>query len=248
MKTDAHLNVAFREKPLVLSEAKEDRIVYYAVKRIIDFLLALVLLIFFTPLMVLIAGVIYLDSPGPVFFSQERVGAKLNKYGDIVYWKTRYFRCYKFRTMVKNADTKIHQEYIKALITNNKEQMDALQGGSTNSRKLVNDKRLIRSGKLLRKLSLDELPQLWNVLVGDMSLVGPRPAIPYEIELYSQRHLQRLNAQPGITGLQQIRARSTDFDRQVDLDIEYIENQSWWLDTIIALKTPFAVLSGKGAF
>ncbi|GAB4423064.1 MAG: exopolysaccharide biosynthesis polyprenyl glycosylphosphotransferase [Anaerolineales bacterium] len=250
MKTNTQLSVRNYDESrlLLLGKVKEGRSVYYATKRLIDFTLSLALLILFAPLMLLIAGVIYLDSPGPIFFSQERVGAKRYKQGKEWYWIKTQFRCYKFRTMIPNADTKVHQQYVKALIENNKEQMDALQGELTESRKLVNDSRLIRSGKLLRKFSLDELPQLWNVLVGDMSMVGPRPAIPYEVELYSQWHLRRLEAQPGITGLQQITARSTEFDRQVQLDIEYIENQSWWLDTLIALKTPFAVISGKGAY
>ncbi len=115
-------------------------------------------------------------------------------------------------------------------------------------RKLLHHKRLIRPGKFLRKTSLDELPQLWNVLRGDMSLVGPRPAIPYEVEMYKHWYSIRLEAQPGITGLQQIKARCTaDYEEQLRLDIEYVESQSLWLDIMIILKTPFVVLSGKGA-
>jgi lipopolysaccharide/colanic/teichoic acid biosynthesis glycosyltransferase len=126
--------------------------------------------------------------------------------------------------------------------------MNALQGEATETRKLIHDPRIIRPGTLLRKLSIDELPQLWNVLLGDMSLVGPRPAIPYEVEVYQPWHLKRLQAQPGITGLQQVTARNTmDFDEQVKLDIEYVENQSLWLDLKIMFKTPFAVLLAKGA-
>ena len=248
MKTDTQLNWGYGRKPYLLNRVKKGRSVYYAIKRSIDFLISLILLVLLAPLMAVIAVVIYIDSPGPILFSQERVGAKRHNQNGILYWKKVHFRVYKFRTMVVNADTKIHQEYVKALIENDKEKMDALQGLPTVPRKLVNDKRLLRSGKFLRKFSLDELPQLWNVLIGDMSLVGPRPAIPYEVELYSDRHLKRLEAQPGITGLQQVKARSTEFDQQVTLDIQYIENQSWWLDTIIALKTPFAILSGKGAY
>jgi lipopolysaccharide/colanic/teichoic acid biosynthesis glycosyltransferase len=127
--------------------------------------------------------------------------------------------------------------------------MEALQGVPTQPRKLVNDSRIIAPGKLLRKLSLDELPQLWNVLIGDMSLIGPRPAIPYEVEMYKPWHLRRLEAQPGISGLQQITARCTvDFDQQVQLDIDYIENQSIWLDLKLILKTPLAVFSTSGAY
>ncbi len=248
MGTNTQLNQSYSEELYLLGEVKMGRKAYYTVKRIVDFLLALILLILLAPLMALIAGVIYIDSPGPVFFSQERVGAKQYRQNKNWYWKKTNFRIHKFRTMVVNADTKIHQDYIKALIANNRDEMDALQGAPTQPRKLVNDKRLLHSGKILRKFSLDELPQLWNVLLGDMSLVGPRPAIPYEVDLYSQWHLRRLEALPGITGLQQIKARSTEFDKQVEFDIQYIENQSMKLDTIIALKTPFAILSGRGAY
>lgn len=115
-------------------------------------------------------------------------------------------------------------------------------------RKLTNDPRIIAPGKFLRKFSLDELPQLWNVLRGDMSLIGPRPALPYEVEVYEPWHLQRLEAQPGISGLQQVQARcAATFDEQVKLDLEYINNQSLWQDLMIALKTPLMILSTKGA-
>jgi lipopolysaccharide/colanic/teichoic acid biosynthesis glycosyltransferase len=148
-----------------------------------------------------------------------------------------------------DADPSVHQAYIKALIENDETQMAVLQGAPTQPRKLVNDSRIIRPGKLLRKLSLDELPQLWNVLIGDMSLIGPRPAIPYEVEMYKPWHLRRLEAHQGITGLQQVTARcTTDFDEQVQYDIEYIDNQSLWLDIKIIIKTPLAILSTKGAY
>lgn len=221
---------------------------YYVAKRIIDIVVSLLLLVLLSPLMLLTAVSIYLYSPGPIFFTQERVGAKRQQNGKHFYWKRVFFRCYKFRTMKINADPSIHQAYVKALIENDEAQMTALQGAPTQPRKLVNDSRIIRPGKLLRKLSLDELPQFWNVLCGDMSLVGPRPAIPYEVEMYKPWHLQRLEAQPGITGLQQVTARcTTDFDQQVQFDIEYINKQSLWLDLKIIVKTPMAVMSTKGA-
>jgi lipopolysaccharide/colanic/teichoic acid biosynthesis glycosyltransferase len=150
--------------------------------------------------------------------------------------------------MKTDADPSIHQAYVKALIENDEAKMSALQGAPSQPRKLVNDSRITRPGKFLRKSSLDELPQLWNVLLGDMSLVGPRPAIPYEVEMYKSWHLKRLEARPGLTGLQQIMARSTaDFDQQVQLDIEYIDNQSLWLDVKIILKTPLVIISTTGA-
>jgi lipopolysaccharide/colanic/teichoic acid biosynthesis glycosyltransferase len=224
------------------------RNVYYLIKRIGDVMLAGSLLLFLLPVMLVIAALIYIYSPGPIFFAQERVGAKRIRQGGINYWKPENFRCYKFRTMKINVDSTIHQNYVRALIENNKKQMSEIQGLDTPTRKLLNDPRIIRPGRLLRKFSLDELPQLWNVLRGDMSMIGPRPAIPYEVEIYKPWHLKRLEALPGITGLQQVTERCTaDFDEQVKLDIEYINNQSLWLDIKIAFKTPLAIISTKGA-
>ena len=240
---------------------------YYVVKRIMDLVIAFCLLIFLLPIIILTGLAIFIYSPGPIFFVQERVGANRRVNGNKFIWEPVTFRCYKFRTMKVNADSSIHREYIKALIENNQEQMLAVQNAATRPRKdgnteallaaqnaatrprkLVDDARIIAPGRLLRKFSLDELPQLWNVLRGDMSMIGPRPAIPYEVEMYKPWHKQRLQAQPGITGLQQVKARCTeDFDEQVKLDIEYIENQSLWLDIKIAFETPLAIIKAKGA-
>jgi lipopolysaccharide/colanic/teichoic acid biosynthesis glycosyltransferase len=240
---------------------------YYIVKRVMDLIIASCLVICLLPLMILVGLAIFIYSPGPVFFVQERVGAKRRLKGRQIHWEPTTFHCYKFRTMKVNADSSIHREYIKALIENNHEQMQAIQNAATRPqghgnrdrliaaqeaatrpRKLVNDARIIAPGRLLRKFSIDELPQLWNVLRGDMSMIGPRPAIPYEVEMYKPWHMQRLQAQPGITGLQQVTARCTeDFDEQVKLDIEYIEHRSLWLDLKIAFKTPLAIIKTKGA-
>ena len=244
VKSDSVQENALHDLQLVIG----DRYAYYMLKRIMDFIIAALFLIILSPLMLIIALAIIVYSPGPVIFAQQRVGAKRQYNGKDLYWKKTVFNCYKFRTMRPNAYSSIHQAYIKALIDNDEDQMTALQGGPTQPRKLVNDSRITRPGKFLRKFSLDELPQFWNVLVGDMSMVGPRPAIPYEVEIYKPWHLRRLTAQPGITGLQQVTARSTaDFDQQVQLDIEYIEKQSLWLDIIIMLKTPLVVITAKGA-
>ena len=149
------------------------------------------------------------------------------------------FNLLKFRTMHQNAEEILKEELARN--PDSKKEWDAYQ-------KLQNDPRITRAGRFLRRFSLDELPQLWNVLRGDMSLVGPRPAIPYEVEMYKPWHLQRLEAQPGLTGLQQVTARCTaDFDQQVQLDIEYIKKQSFWLDIKIILQTPIAVISTRGA-
>lgn len=232
----------------VLRLVPKDRAGYYLIKRIIDIVLSAILLLSLSPLMFLIAVMIFIYSPGPMLFVQERVGAKRQTNGEYFFWKRVNFNCYKFRTMKLNADPSIHKAYVAALIANDQHQMKALQGVVTDVRKLIHDSRIIRPGALLRAWSLDELPQLWNVLRGDMSLVGPRPAIPYEVEMYQPWHLARTQAQPGLTGLQQVTARSiTDFDQQVRLDIEYIENQSIWLDFKIMLKTPSAIISKKGA-
>ena len=223
---------------------------YYIVKRMLDFIAALALLALLSPLMALIALAIYIYSPGPVFFKQERVGSRRVRRGKNIYWQRQDFACYKFRTMKVNVDASIHEQYVKALIQNDGKAMAAAQGGQeTSVRKLVNDPRIIRPGKLLRKLSLDELPQFWNVLRGEMSLIGPRPAIPYEVQYYQPWHLRRLEAQPGLSGLQQVKARCTkNFDEQVRLDLEYIARQSFWLDLKIALKTPLAILFARGAY
>jgi lipopolysaccharide/colanic/teichoic acid biosynthesis glycosyltransferase len=249
MQSDVHLNLIRKNDTSALSLAPSNRVAYYTIKRILDVVFSSILLLLLAPLVLLVAMLIFIYSPGPVLFVQKRVGAKRQTYQNDSYWKKCYFDCYKFRTMKIDADPSVHQAYIRALIENDESTMEALQGAPTQPRKLVNDSRILAPGKLLRKLSLDELPQLWNVLIGDMSLIGPRPAIPYEVEMYKPWHLRRLEAQPGISGLQQVTARSTtDFDRQVQLDIDYIENQSIWLDLKLILKTPLAVFSTSGAY
>jgi lipopolysaccharide/colanic/teichoic acid biosynthesis glycosyltransferase len=248
MQNETLLDMVREFDPSALQLVARDRGFYYVAKRALDIVLSLVLLLVFLPLMILIALAMLIFSPGPIIYAQERVGAKRERRNGYWYWKRVNFHCYKFRTMKIDADASIHQEYIRALIENDREKMIALQGKETNIRKLIRDPRITRLGRILRKLSLDELPQFVNVLLGDMSLVGPRPAIPYEIEYYKPWYLKRLHAQPGITGLQQITARNVvDFDEQMRYDITYIETQSLWLDILIILKTPFVVISTRGA-
>ena len=248
MQSEAAIELIRKNDPNALSLVAENRDVYYFTKRFLDFVIALVLLVLLSPLMLLIALLIKLYSPAPVFYAQERVGAKRQHRGNHSYWQKVTFPCYKFRTMRIDADSTLHQAYMRALIENDQTKMDELQGQDTKIRKLIRDPRITRPGRILRKLSLDELPQFWNVLRGDMSLVGPRPAIPYEVELYKPWYLRRLEAQPGLSGLQQVTARSTlDFDYQMRLDIEYIQNQSLWLDLKIILKTPLVIIATKGA-
>lgn len=222
---------------------------YFLVKRLLDFSLSVIFLILFFPLMVVIAILVKLDSCGPVLFKQKRVGSRLVARNGAWTWEVEEFYCLKFRTMFDHSDASLHREYVAALIQNNCKKMDEIQQGQQDIRKLVHDPRITRIGRFLRKYSLDELPQFINVLCGQMSLVGPRPAIKYEVDLYKPWHKGRLNAQPGITGLQQITARCTaDFDDQVKRDLEYIENQSLWLDLKILLMTPIVVFGHKGAF
>lgn len=231
-----------------LNPLTRDRPVYYFFKRLLDLTLTISALILLWPVMLLIAGLIWLDSPGPVFFVQERVGARRRAQGGYVAWERVTFPFIKFRTMVHKADPALHEAYVKALIHNDESAMAEIQGEETTVRKLIHDPRVTRVGKFLRKSSLDELPQLWNIFRGEMSLVGPRPAIPYEVEEYQRWHLRRLEAMSGLTGLWQVTARSSaNFDEIIRLDIEYIENQSFLLDIKILLKTPFVVLRGKGA-
>ncbi len=207
-------------------------------KRAIDLLGSALTLIVCCPLFLVIALAIKLTSKGPVFFRQTRVG----QYG-------RQFVLYKFRTMYVNSDPSVHREYVTRLIANQAERKSA-DGQGDGVYKLTNDTRITRVGKLLRRSSLDELPQILNVLIGDMSLVGPRPAIPYELEAYQTWHRRRvLEAKPGVTGLWQVTGRSlVRFDEMVRLDLRYAVSWSLWLDLKILLLTPAAVLRGAGAY
>jgi len=231
-----------------VAQAHQQRRFYFACKRLLDILIAGSALIILSPLMLVIAILVKLDSPGPAIFKQERVGLRRRTDDQRKAREVSTFTCYKFRTMYRNADSDLHRTFFRAFIRNDHTGMVAVQGEDTQVRKLTHDPRVTRVGGFLRKSSLDELLQLWNVLKGDMSLVGPRPPIPYEVDMYEPWHRQRLETKPGLTGLWQVTARSSaDFDQMVRLDIQYIERQSFWLDLKLLLKTPVAVLSSKGA-
>ena len=194
-------------------------------KRFFDVAVGLVALLVVSPIMLIAAVAIKLDTPGPVIFYQKRVG----KWG-------KPFDCYKFRSMYVDAEAR-------------KADLAGLNEADQVVFKIKRDPRVTRVGYVVRKLSIDELPQLVNVLKGDMSLVGPRPPVPYEVDHYSYEHLQRLDAVPGITGLQQVSGRSDlSFRRWIELDLQYINEQSLWRDVGILLKTIPAVISGKGAY
>jgi len=194
------------------------------IKRVVDVIVSAGGLILLSPLLAVFAVAIKWDSPGPVFHRPIRIGKK-----------GRNFFCYKFRSMVANAE---------AL----KDELRDLNERQGPFFKIANDPRLTRVGALLRKYSLDELPQLWNVLKGDMSLVGPRPHPQDDYGQYTLEHLRRLDVMPGITGLWQVSARrDPSFERNMELDIEYIENWDLWLDVKILLRTIPAVFSGSGS-
>jgi len=209
-----------------------------SIKRAIDIAASGALLLILSPLLAAIALAIKLTSKGPVIFRQERFG----QFG-------ARFKCLKFRTMYQNNDSRIHQEYIQRFI--------AGQSGSENTEpgkpavyKITNDPRVTPIGRFLRKTSLDEFPQFWNVLIGEMSLVGPRPPVPYEFEAYDIWHRRRvLEVKPGVTGLWQVSGRSRMcFDDMVRLDVRYSQSWSLWLDLRILIATPRAVLGGEGAY
>jgi lipopolysaccharide/colanic/teichoic acid biosynthesis glycosyltransferase len=182
---------------------------------------------------------IKLTSKGPVLFRQKRVG----QYG-------RTFTFLKFRSMKVHNDHTIHKEYVTQFITSQLSQRHNGQDAKPVIYKLTGDPRVTRVGKFLRRTSLDELPQFLNVLTGEMSLVGPRPPVPYEFGAYDIWHRQRmLAAKPGITGLWQVQGRSrVTFDEMVRLDLRYAKTASFWLDVAILLQTPRAVLTAAGAY
>lgn len=204
----------------------------YPLKRVLDIAGATVGIILFSPLMLITAIAVALDTRGPIFFRQIRVGK-----GGVP------FVFYKFRSMFVNADDRIHREFVTKLIQGRLEEIN--QGDAENPYyKLRSDPRVTRVGNFIRETSIDELPQLFNVLKGDMSLVGPRPPLPYEVENYESWHLARiLELKPGITGLWQVQGHSsTTFDDMVRLDLRYIRGCSFSLDLKILLKTVRSVL------
>ncbi len=204
------------------------------IKRTSDLVIASVALLLFAPFWLLIAILIKLDSNGSIFYTQERVGMD-----------GRLFLVYKFRTMRIGADAEIHKEYQRKFIAGRAE---ANVGDPDHpTYKLQNDPRVTRVGRVLRRLSLDEVPQLFNVLRGEMSVVGPRPPIPYEVESYELWHRKRLDMKPGLTGLWQVSGRNRlPFEEMVKLDLFYIENWSVLFDLKIILRTILVMLRGDG--
>lgn len=195
------------------------------IKRLVDIVFSSTALLLLSPLFAVVALLIRLEDGGPVFFGQRRVG----KWG-------REFRMFKFRSMCVDAEQKLQQ------------MLDKNRHSTGVTFKAKDDPRITRIGKWLRKFSIDEFPQFYNVLIGDMSLVGPRPPVPREVALYSPADRRRLEVTPGLTCFWQIGGRADiDFPEQVQLDVQYIESQSFWLDLKILVKTVPAVLLGRGA-
>ena len=193
-------------------------------KRMLDIVLGTIAVIFLMPVMIAIAIAIKFDSPGPIFYKSDRIGKK-----------ARVFKCIKFRTMVQDAEKR------RAEMLHMNERDGVLF-------KIANDPRITPLGHFLRKYSLDELPQFFNVMIGDMSLVGPRPPIASEVREYKLSHLRRLDVTPGVTGLWQVQARQDpSFDSYISLDVAYIENWSIWLDIKIIVRTVGVVFSGTGS-
>jgi len=206
-----------------------------AASRVLEIVVSLAILILGAPLWLLLVILVRRDG-GPAFFSQTRLG----KGG-------RPFRFVKFRTMVNGNDHSAHRTYVVRLINGNDARYRARNGDLV--AKIAGDRRITRLGRMLRKVGLDEVPQMLHVLAGDMSLVGPRPPIPYEVEAYQDWHWARLRGRPGVTGLWQVSGRSrVGFDDQVLLDVYYLANRSFWMDLRIILKTVPVMLTGKGGF
>jgi len=216
-----------------LSRRHEQKIYGHTLKRTMDIIGSLFAIVMFLPACSLVAVLVKLTSKGPVLFRQKRLG----RYG-------KEFTFYKFRTMYVDNDQQIHREYVTKLISG-----DNKLGQGRGVYKLIDDPRITPIGRFIRKTSLDELPQFANVLKGEMSLVGPRPPLPYEYERYQTWHKRRvLELKPGLTGLWQVEGRSrTTFDEMVRMDLKYASMTSLWVDLKILLRTPAAMLSGRGA-
>lgn len=223
-QADARLLRARQRTKLALWELSLGGVL--TLKRVLDILISGSALLIFSPFLLFVALLVYLDDPGPIFYTQVRVGQN-----------GQLFRFYKFRSMRVGAD-----KMKDALIQQNESKDGVIF-------KMKNDPRITRVGKYLRRFSVDEAPQIFNVLIGDLAIVGPRPPLPREVALYTLEERKRLHAKPGLTCFWQIQGRSDiPFKDQVRLDLQYISSQSLWMDIVIILKTVPAVLLGKGAY
>jgi lipopolysaccharide/colanic/teichoic acid biosynthesis glycosyltransferase len=248
--TAPELNVAWPtpEDLALVTQMNEQRRFYFLSKRILDITVAGILLVVLSPVLLLIAIVIVLDSPGPAIFRQPRVGLRRIDHGFSAMWEIHTFTFYKFRSMVHGADPAVHRDFTRALLSHDQAKVEEMLAGEAHLEKMTNDSRITRFGKLVRKASIDELPQLWNVLKGDMTLVGPRPPTVYEAEMYNRRQARRMAAVPGMTGLWQISGRCCKgYEEMIEQDLRYVDHQSLWLDLKILALTPVMVLRAQGA-
>ena len=228
---EAHTGIRQREALSVNSRQARS---LGALQRLFDIVFALTLILLLSPILLGVALAVRTESRGPAFFRQRRVG-----------YREKEFTLFKFRSMRVDADPQGHQEYVTALI---KGEGQNPNGGRENLYKLAVDNRITGVGRWIRRWSLDELPQLFNVVRGDMTLVGPRPAIPYEVAEYPSWYRERFSVKPGLTGYWQVSGRSErTYEEMVRLDIEYAQRRSLGLDLSILVKTPWVVLSRKGA-
>lgn len=242
MYQQTYLDLVRQSDPTAISPLVKDRVFYYFFKRLLDVSLAALVLVILSPLLVVITVLILLDTGLPIFFTQKRVGARRFPRGGFSYWQQTTFPCYKFRTMFQDADDSLHRDFAKTHIKGENEPDDAYHQFK------INDPRVTRVGKILRKTSLNELPQVVNVLKGEMSLVGPRPVLDYEVADYQEWQKERLACLPGITGLWQVSGHCEQtFDYMIRQDIEYIRDQSLWLDFKILFLTIPTVLFVRGA-
>ena len=219
---DGFVPEIIRKRRICLEDAALSNKNKHPLKRLFDILMSLIVLMIASPLMLLTALMIKLTSPGPIFFKQQRVG-----------FMGKVFTMYKFRTMEVKTDSGIHQEYVTDLFSSDRPMV-----------KIDNCHRLIPFGQIIRRLFIDELPQLFNVILGQMSLVGPRPAIPYEVQAYQDWHMGRLLTLPGMTGLWQVSGKNRlTFNEMVRLDIRYAHECSFLTDMKILMMTPIAIIS-----
>jgi lipopolysaccharide/colanic/teichoic acid biosynthesis glycosyltransferase len=220
---------------------------YFTTKRLLDLTVTFLMALLSAPVWLAAALAVRMTSPGPILYRQERVGARRVRRRGAAAWEPMRFTMYKFRSMRTDVTSDPHRAFTAAFIRGDSDEMARLNGGERLF-KLVDDDRVTRVGAFLRRTSLDELPQLLNVLKGEMSLVGPRPAMPYEVEHYAPWHMRRFAAPAGVSGYWQVKGRSTvTFDEMVELDVAYIERRSLLLDLWILAVTPLAVLRRRGA-